>query len=109
MPPTPVLFFGAIVALIVGFSIYRWMTARERTAALGRLAASLGLTSTRESDQATVRAALTPAVTSYFVAHQGWWIEAQAGSAAIYRENTEATPAEMRQFIADACEAANRL
>ncbi len=216
MPPTPVLFFVAIIVVIVGFSLYRLKTERERTAALGPLAASLGLTFTPKSDlsalraigdvqlfarghskrvtnlmngtldgrrlavfdyqfsigggkqarttaqtvvllpalkpslpdlqmapenpfhkiaeaygeqdidlasapefsrryivkgkdEAAVRAALTPAVTSYFVANQGWWIEAQAGTVAIYRGHIEAKPAEMRQFIANACEAASRL
>jgi hypothetical protein len=216
MPPTPVLFFAAIIAVIVGFSIYRLKLERQRTAALGPLAASLGLTFDPKSDQAAVRAlgdvqlfarghskrvtnlmtgtlegrrlavfdyqfttgggkaqrtsaqtvvllpglkpslpdlqmapenpfhkiaeaygeqdidlasapefsrryivkgkdeaavraALTPEVTSYFVAHQGWWIEAQAGTVAIYRGHTEVKPGELRQFIADACEVASRL
>lgn len=216
MPPTPVLFFVGIIALIVGFSIYRWRAERERTAALERLATSLGLRfsakaderavralgdvqlfsrghstrvanlmtgaldgrplavfdyqytigggkqqrttaqtvvllptlhsslpdlqmapenpfhkiaealgeqdidlpSAREfsrlyivkgKDEAAVRAALTPVVTAYFVEHPGWWIEAQAGSVAVYRGNCQPAPGEMRQFIAEACEAAGRL
>jgi hypothetical protein len=63
----------------------------------------------RGADQAAIRAALHPGATSYFAEHEGWSVEAQAGTVGIYRANSRPKPVDMRTFIEDACAAARSL
>ena len=61
------------------------------------------------TDEAAIRAALYPRATSYFGEHEGWTIEARAGTIAIYRARRRAKAEDMRAFIADALTAVRNL
>jgi len=63
----------------------------------------------RGADEAAIRAALSPGATSYFAEHEGWTVEVQSGTVAIYRADTRPKPEDMRTFIEDACAAARSL
>jgi hypothetical protein len=63
----------------------------------------------RGADEAAIRAALYPRATSYFAEHEGWTVEVQSGTVAIYRANSRPKPEDMRTFIDDACNAARSL
>ncbi len=63
----------------------------------------------RGADEAAVRAALYPRATSYFAEHEGWMVEAQSGTVAIYRANSRPKPEDLRTFVEDACAAARSL
>lgn len=63
----------------------------------------------RGPDEAAIRAALYPGATSYFADHEGWTVEAQSGTVAIYRADRRPKPEEMRAFIEDASTAVRSL
>jgi hypothetical protein len=63
----------------------------------------------RGADEAAIRAALYPRATSYFAEHEGWTVEVQSGTVAIYRANRRPKPDDMQAFIAEACTAAQSL
>ena len=63
----------------------------------------------RGADEEAIRAALYPRATSYFAEHEGWTVEVQSGTVAIYRADRRAKPDDMQTFIADACAAAQNL
>ncbi len=63
----------------------------------------------RGADEAAIRAALYPGATSYFATHEGWTVEAQSGTVAIYRADTRSKPEGMMAFIAEARAAASNL
>lgn len=63
----------------------------------------------RGADEAAIRAALAPRAASYFAAHEGWSVEARAGSVAVYRAQRRPKPEELRAFIDEACAAVRSL
>jgi hypothetical protein len=54
------------------------------------------------TNEAAIRAALHPRATSYFAAHEGWTVEVQSGTVAIYRAGSRPKPEDLRAFIEDA-------
>jgi hypothetical protein len=60
----------------------------------------------RGADEAAIRTALYPRATSYFAEHEGWTVEVQSGTVAIYRADSQPKPDDMQTFIAEACTAA---
>lgn len=63
----------------------------------------------RGADAAAIRAALCRGATSYFAEHQGWTVEVQSGTVAIYRAGRRPKPDETRSFIDEAHAAARSL
>jgi hypothetical protein len=60
-------------------------------------------------DAVAIRAALYPVATAYFAEHEGWTVEAQSGTVAIYRANSRPKTEDMRAFIEEAFVAARNL
>jgi hypothetical protein len=63
----------------------------------------------RGADEEAIRAALYPDATSYFAEHEGWTVEVQSGTVAIYRADNRPKPDDMRTFIEEARAAARSL
>jgi hypothetical protein len=63
----------------------------------------------RGADEAAIRAALNRGATSYFAEHEGWTVEVQSGTVAIYRADSRPKPEDLRTFIEDARAAARSL
>lgn len=56
----------------------------------------------RGPDETAIRSAFTADAQSFFAAHQGWTMEAQAGAVAIYRAGERVKPEEVPMFLEQA-------
>lgn len=53
----------------------------------------------RGTDESAIRSAFTPDAQSFFAAHQGWTVEAQGGTVAIYRSGQRVKPEGLPMFL----------
>lgn len=60
-------------------------------------------------DEVAIRTALYPRATSFFAEHQGWTVEVQSGTVAIYRANNRPKAEDVRTFLEEARAAVHSL